>query len=49
MHAITSLSAPPECPKCGTQMMLACMVPEGEGKDYVPSNALCVSTRKVWW
>jgi hypothetical protein len=49
MYAITSLSAPPECPKCSTRMMLARIVPEGEGKDVRTFESACVNTRKAWW
>jgi transcription elongation factor Elf1 len=33
MCTITPLSDRLECPKCGAHMMLAGIVPEGEGKD----------------
>jgi transcription elongation factor Elf1 len=33
MRTFTPLSDRPECPKCGTHMLLARIVPEGEGKD----------------
>jgi hypothetical protein len=33
MPTVTPLSDRPECPKCGTQMTLACVWPEGEGED----------------